>query len=73
LKERGRRPEGGEREPNQILSQESTYVASSNPKGKTLEESDEYTNQQCRNDPLKVTNTTEKEWDQLNTRLAKYD
>jgi hypothetical protein len=40
---------------------------------KTLQESDEHTNQQYRNDPLKVINATEKEWDQLDTRLARYD
>jgi hypothetical protein len=39
---------------------------------KTLQESDEHTRQQCKNDPLEVTNVAEKEWDQLNTRLAKY-
>jgi hypothetical protein len=33
------------------------------PKDKTLEESDEHTNQQHRNDPLKVMNAVEKEWD----------
>jgi hypothetical protein len=33
---------------------------------------DEHTNQQCRNDTLEVTNAVEKEWDQLDTRLAKY-
>jgi hypothetical protein len=31
-----------------------------------------HTNQQCRNDPLKVTNAAEKEYDQLDTWLAKY-
>jgi hypothetical protein len=41
--------------------QELTYVPSSNLKAKTLQEGDEYTNQQCRNDPLEVTNATEKE------------
>jgi hypothetical protein len=51
--------------------QELAYVPSSNPKVKTLEESDEHTNQQHRNDPLKVINVGEK-WDQLNTRLARY-
>jgi hypothetical protein len=35
--------------------------------------SDEHTNQQHRNDPLKVMNVAEKEWDQLDTRLARYD
>jgi hypothetical protein len=42
--------------------QKMTYVLSSNPKAKTLQESDEHTNQEHRNDPLKVMNTTEKEW-----------
>jgi hypothetical protein len=52
--------------------QELAYVPSSNPKVKTLEESDEHTNQQHRNDPLKVINVGEK-WDQLDTWLARYD
>jgi hypothetical protein len=60
LKDRGRRPKGGEWEPNQILLQELAYIQSSNPKAKTLQEYDEHTNQQNRNDPLEVTNTTEK-------------
>jgi hypothetical protein len=51
--------------------QELAYVPSLNPKAKTLQEGDEHTNQQCRTDPLKDMNTTEKEWDQLDTRLAK--
>jgi hypothetical protein len=66
------RLEGGEREPNQILLQELAYVPSSNPKAKTLQESDEHTNNLHRNDPLEVMNAAEKEWDQLDTRLAKY-
>jgi hypothetical protein len=61
-----------EREPNQILLQELTYVPSSIAKAKILQESDEHTNQKYINDPLEVTNTTEKEWDQLDTRLARY-
>jgi hypothetical protein len=72
LKDRWRRPEGGEQGPNQILLQELTYVPSSNPKAKILQEGDKHTNQQCRNDPLKVTNAVEKEWNQLDTRLTKY-
>jgi hypothetical protein len=36
VKDRGRRPEGGEREPIQILLQELAYVSSLNPKVKTL-------------------------------------
>jgi hypothetical protein len=44
-----------------ILSQESVYVPSSNPKLKTLQEDDEHTNQQHRNDPFKVMNAAEKE------------
>jgi hypothetical protein len=32
---------GGEREPNQILLQESAYVSSSIPKAKTLQEGEE--------------------------------
>jgi hypothetical protein len=42
------------------------------PKAKTLQECDEHTNQQHKNDPLEVTNAEEKEWDQLDTRLARY-
>jgi hypothetical protein len=53
--------------------QELTYVPSSNLKAKTLKESDEHTNKQHSNDPLKVMNATEKERDQLDTRLARYD
>jgi hypothetical protein len=53
--------------------QELTYVPSSNPKAKTLQERDEHTNQQHRKDPLKVINSAEKEWDQLDTWLARYD
>jgi hypothetical protein len=46
MKDQERHPEGGgEREPNQILLQESTYVPNSIPKSKTLQEGDEYTNQ----------------------------
>jgi hypothetical protein len=41
--------------------QELAYVPSSNPKSKTLHESDEHTNQEHRNDPLKVMNAAEKE------------
>jgi hypothetical protein len=52
--------------------QELTYVPSSNPKAKTLQESDEHTNQQHRNDPLKVINAVKK-WDQLDIRLIRYD
>jgi hypothetical protein len=33
------------------------------PKAKTLQESDEHTKKQHRNDPLKVMNAAEKEWD----------
>jgi hypothetical protein len=53
--------------------QELAYVPSSNPKAKTIQESDEHTNQQQRNDPLKVMNVAEKEWDQVDTQLARYD
>jgi hypothetical protein len=41
--------------------QELTYVPNLNLKAKTLKESDERTNQQHRNDPLKVMNTAKKE------------
>jgi hypothetical protein len=53
--------------------QELTYVPSSNPKAKITQESDEHTNQQHSIDPLKVMNAAEKKWDQLDTRLARYD
>jgi hypothetical protein len=43
--------------------QELAYVPSSNPKVKTLQESDEHTNQQHRNGLLKVMNRAEKVWD----------
>jgi hypothetical protein len=51
---------GGERETNQILLQEPAYVLSSIPNAKTLQEGTEHTNQQRRNDSLKVTNAAEK-------------
>jgi hypothetical protein len=51
----------GEWEPIKIFMQELAYVPSSNHKYKTLQESDEHTNQQHRNDPLKVMNAAEKE------------
>jgi hypothetical protein len=62
MKDCGRQPEGGsgQRESNQIILQEPAYVPYSNPKTKTLQEGDEYTNQQRRNDPLEVANTAEK-------------
>jgi hypothetical protein len=40
--------------------QELAYVPSSNLKVKTLQESDEHTNQQHRNNPLKVINAAKK-------------
>jgi hypothetical protein len=52
--------------------QELAYVPSSNPKAKTLQEGDEHTDQQHKNDPLKVTNASEIELDQLDTRLVRY-
>jgi hypothetical protein len=64
---------GGEWEPIKIRMQKLAYVSSLNPKAKTLQESDEHTDQQHRNDPLKAMNASEKEWDQLDTRLARYD
>jgi hypothetical protein len=54
---------GAEWEPIKILMQELAYVLSLNPKDKTLQESDEHTNQQHRNYPLKVINAAEKECD----------
>jgi hypothetical protein len=53
--------------------QELAYVPSLNPKVNALQEGDEHTNQRHRNDPLKSMNTEEKEWDQLNIQLARYD
>jgi hypothetical protein len=53
--------------------QELANDPNSNSKAKTLQESDEHTNQQHRNDPLKVINAVEKECDQLDTWLARYD
>jgi hypothetical protein len=53
--------------------QELAYVPSSISKAKTLQEGDEHTNQQCRNDPLYVTNAEEKECDYLDTWSARYD
>jgi hypothetical protein len=43
-----------------------------NPRPKIVQYNDEHTNQQHRNDPLEDMNAVEKEWDQLDTRLAKY-
>jgi hypothetical protein len=43
-----------------------------NSKKKPLEESDENTNQQDKNDPHKITKLAEEEWNQTDTRLAKY-
>jgi hypothetical protein len=40
--------------------QELGYVPSSNPKAKTLQENDEYSNQHHRNVPLKVLNAIKK-------------
>jgi hypothetical protein len=42
--------------------QEPAYVLSSIPKAKTLQEGDEHTNQQRINDPIKVMNAAEKEY-----------
>jgi hypothetical protein len=47
--------------------QELANAPNSNSKVKTLQESDEHTNQQHRNDPLKVMNAVKKECDQLDT------
>jgi hypothetical protein len=73
IKESEKTTRGGEWESIKIPLWNSTYVSSSNRKAKTLQENDEHTDQQYRNDPLKVMNTTEKEWDQLDTQLARYD
>jgi hypothetical protein len=45
---------------NKFLLQELAYIISSISKSKTLQEGDEHTNQQRRNDPLKVMNAAEK-------------
>jgi hypothetical protein len=42
---------------------------SKNPQNKVMND----TNQQDRNDPHKVMKPVKKEWDQTDTRLAKYD
>jgi hypothetical protein len=52
-----------------FFHKKSDYVSCSKP----LKESDESTNQHDRNDPHKVIKSAKKEWDQTNTRLAKYD
>jgi hypothetical protein len=72
VKDRGRQPEGGEWEPNQVLLQKPVYVPCSNYKAKTLQECNEHTNQQCRNYPLEDTNTMEKECDQVDTWIVRY-
>jgi hypothetical protein len=43
------------------------------PQVKNLNESDEKTNQHDRNDSHKIMKLAEEEWDQIDTRLAKYD
>jgi hypothetical protein len=73
MKDRGRRPKGGERKLNQILFQEPAYVPSLNSNAKSLQEGDKYTNQYHRDDPLEVTNAAEKEYDRLDTQLARYE
>jgi hypothetical protein len=52
---------GGEREPNQILSQEPTYIPNSKCQSNFLQEGDENTNQQDGNHPNEVTKPTEEE------------
>jgi hypothetical protein len=59
----------GEQKPNKFFHKKSDYVSCS----KSLKESDESTNQHDRNDPHKIIKSAKKEWDQTNTRLAKYD
>jgi hypothetical protein len=71
MKDRRRQPEGGEWEPIKILMQELAYVPSSNPKAQFLKESDEHTNQQHRNDPLKVLNVTEKRMGSIRHPVSK--
>jgi hypothetical protein len=51
--------------------QELAYVLSSNPKAKTLQESDEHTNQYHRNDPLKVMNAAEKRMGSIGHPVSK--
>jgi hypothetical protein len=42
-------------------AESNSFARTSNLKAKTLQEDDEHINQQRRNDPLEVTNATEKE------------
>jgi hypothetical protein len=49
-----------------------TYVPSSKLQTNPLNVSDENTNLQDTNDSYKVTKPAEEEWDQTDTRLAKY-
>jgi hypothetical protein len=65
LKDWRRLPEGGggEWEPIKILMQELAYVPSSNPKPKPYKKVMNTPKKQHRNDPLKVMNAAEKEWD----------
>jgi hypothetical protein len=68
-----RRPEGGEWEPNKILSQEPDLCPLfKTPSKNTWSKVMKNTNQQDRNDPYKVTKPVEEEWDKTDTRLAKY-
>jgi hypothetical protein len=74
LKDRGRRPEegGGWTGAESNSFARTTLCLKFKPKAKTLQEGDKHTDQQYRNDLLEVTNTVEKECDQLDTQLAKY-
>jgi hypothetical protein len=56
-------PEGGWMGANQNSYARASICPKFKPKAKTLQEGDEHTNQQDRNDPLKVMNAAEKEWD----------
>jgi hypothetical protein len=51
--------------------QELTYVPSSNPKAKTLQESNEHTNQQHRNDPPQSYECSEKRMESIGHPISK--
>jgi hypothetical protein len=71
--EPGMRSKGGEREPNNFLSQESGIcrmfkTQKNNPYKKVMKN----TNQHDRKDPHKITKIAKEEWDQTDTWLVKY-
>jgi hypothetical protein len=74
LNDRGGDRRGAELEPNKILSQETELCPTfKNPKQNTLRKVMENTNQQDIIDTHEVTKPVEEEWDQTDTRLAKYN